>query len=302
MKKQLRRSMLFCPANKPKNLFTAMIYEPDCIIFDLEDAVPYNEKRSARDLVVEALQSVDYGKSEVFVRINALYTEFGIDDVKELVPAGLKRLRLPMCESADDVERLDVLLTELEKEHGIEAGSVKIQCAIETPLGVLNSLAIAQASPRVVSISFGAEDFTRTLGTDRTKAATELFLARSTVALNAKIAGVDSIDTVFADVKDTDGFIREVESAKNLGFSGKSCIHPSQVEIVHSVYTPAKKDIESSLRIIKAAREANIEKGGVIVVDGKMIDIPVIAKAERIIELALGAGIKISGVENNETK
>ncbi|MBF4694096.1 HpcH/HpaI aldolase/citrate lyase family protein [Fusibacter ferrireducens] len=296
MKKKLRRTMLFCPANKPKHLFTSMIYEPDCIIFDLEDAVPFNEKVAARDLLVEALKAIDYGQVEVFARINALYTDFGEDDVRALVPAGLKRLRLPMCESEKDVKDLDVLLTEIERAHNIEVGSVKVQCAIETPKGVVNSLAIAQASPRVTSISFGAEDFTRTLGTDRTKAGNELFLARSTVALNANIAGVDAIDTVYADVKDEEGFIKEVESARNLGFSGKSCIHPSQVELVHKIYTPNSKDIEASIKIIEAARNADIEKGGVIVVDGKMIDIPVIAKAERILELAVGAGIQIGGV------
>ncbi|GAU77614.1 CoA ester lyase [Fusibacter sp. 3D3] len=302
MKKHLRRTMLFCPANKPKHLFTSMIYEPDCIIFDLEDAVPFNEKGAARDLLVEALKVVDYGKVEIFARINALYTDFGADDVRALVPAGLRRLRLPMCESASDVKELDALLTEVENEHKIEAGSVKIQCAIETPKGVVNSLEIALASKRVTSISFGAEDFTRTLGTDRTKAGSELFLARSTVALNANIAEVDAIDTVYADVEDEEGFIKEVESAKNLGFAGKSCIHPSQVELVHKIYTPNQKDIEASIKIIEAAKNADIGKGGVIVVDGKMIDIPVIAKAERILELAVGAGIQIGGAGNYEFK
>ena len=300
MSKQLRRSMLFCPANKPKNLFTAMIYKPDCIIFDLEDAVPYDEKIAARDLLIEALKCVDYGKTEVFVRINALYTEFGKDDASLLVPAGLRRIRLPMCESAEDVLKLDELLTRVETQNGIEVGSVKIQCAIETPKGVVKSLEIAEASSRVVSISFGAEDYTRTLGTDRTKAGTELFMARSTVALHAKIAGVDAIDTVFADVKDESGFLAEVESAKNLGFAGKSCIHPSQVDLVHQVYTPNKKAVEAALKIITASKTANIEKGGVIVVDGKMIDVPVIAKAERTIELALGAGMKIGGLKADE--
>lgn len=299
MKKQLRRTMLFCPANNPKHLFTAMIYKPDCIMFDLEDAVPFNEKEAARDLLVEALRCMDYGKSEVFVRINALHTEFGATDVRELVPVGLRRMRLPMCERADDVKKLDTLLTEVEKENGIKPGLVKVQCAIETPLGVHNSLEIAKASDRVVSISFGAEDYTRTLGTDRTKAGHELFLARSMVVLNAKIAGVDAIDTVFADVNDEKGFRAEVESAKNLGFAGKACIHPSQISIVHEVYTPSRNDVESSLRIIEASKSASIETGGVIVVDGKMIDIPVIAKAERIIELAEGAGMKIGGCNAN---
>lgn len=295
MKKQLRRTMLFCPANNPKHLFTAMIYKPDCILFDLEDAVPFNEKEAARDLMVEALRSIDYGKCEVFVRINPLYTEFGEADVKELIPAGLRRLRLPMCESADDVKQLDALLEEIEKLHGIEVGSVKIQCAIETPMGVHNSLEIARASKRVVSISFGAEDYTRTLGIDRTTSGQELFLARSTIVLNAKLAGVDAVDTVFSNVKDMDGFTREVYGAKNLGFAGKSCIHPSQIEVVHNTFTPTQEEVESSLRIIQASKDADIEKGGVILVDGKMIDVPVIAKAERILHLAEGAGMKIGG-------
>jgi citrate lyase subunit beta/citryl-CoA lyase len=300
MHKQLRRTMLFCPANNPKHLFTAMIYKPDCILFDLEDAVPYQDKEAARDLLIEALACMDYCGSEVFVRVNPLYTEFGEADVKELVKAGLRRVRLPMCENEEDVMRLARLLDEVEQLNAIEKGSVKIQCAIETPMGVHNSLRIAQASERVISISFGAEDFTRTLGTDRTKAARELFLARSTVVLNANIAGVDAIDTVYADVKDMNGFKCEVEDAKNLGFSGKSCIHPSQVEVVHAVFTPSKEEIDFSVKIVDASKNADIEKGGVILLDGRMIDIPVIAKAQRILELAQGAGIKVGGIHANK--
>jgi citrate lyase subunit beta/citryl-CoA lyase len=291
----LRRTMLFCPASNPKHLFTSMIYKPDCLLFDLEDAVAYNEKVAARDLMVEALKVIDYESCEVFVRINSLSSEFGVDDVKELVPAGLRRMRLPMCESKVDVERLHKLLDEIEEENGIEKGTVKIQCAIETPIGVHNSLEIALASDRVVSISFGAEDFTRTLGTNRTREGKELFLARSTIVMNAKIAGVDSIDTVFADVSDTEGFMNEVKEAQNLGFSGKSCIHPSQINLVHSVFTPTMDDVKSSIKIIEAANKADISKGGVILVDGKMVDIPVIEKAKRILNLAEGAGLYVGG-------
>lgn len=299
---QLRRTMLFCPASNPKHLFTAMIYKPDCILFDLEDAVAYSEKEAARDLLVEALKVIDYEQCEVFVRINALSTEFGEDDVRQLVKAGLKRMRLPMCESAEDVKRLDELITEVEQQNGIEAGSVKVQCAIETPLGVHNSLDIARASDRVVSISFGAEDFTRTLGTDRTKEGRELFLARSTVVMNAKIAGVDAIDTVFSDVADTEGFKKEVEDAKNLGFAGKSCIHPSQVGIVHKIFTPSLEEIKKSLKIVKMSENSDIKNGGVIIVDGKMVDKPVIAKANRIIDLARGAGIETEGLYDHENE
>lgn len=283
--------MLFCPASNPKLLFTAQIYKPDCIIFDLEDAVKYDEKDSARDLLVEALKVVDYEDCEVFARINPLYTEFGEIDVKELVPAGLTRMRLPMCETKEDVKKLDSLLTEVEKENGIEIGTVKIQCAIETPKGVHNALEIATSSTRVISISFGAEDYTRTLCIDRTKSAMELFVARSNVALAASIAGVDAIDTVWSDIDDEAGFVKEAKTAQNLGFSGKSCIHPGQIQLVHNVYTPSMEDVEKSLAVVNASKEANIDNGGVITVNGKMVDIPVIAKAERVVNLAIGAGL-----------
>ncbi|WP_320045876.1 aldolase/citrate lyase family protein [uncultured Ilyobacter sp.] len=295
--KKLRRTMLFAPASNPKLLFNTAIYKPDCILFDLEDAVRYDEKDAARDLLVEAFKTIDYGKCEVFVRTNPLRkptgekAPFGELDIRALVPAGMRRMRLPMCEKPEHIEELAALLDEVEKECGIEPGSVKVQASLETPIGVMNALAIAQSSERITSISFGAEDFTRTLGTDRTKAATELFFARSQVVMAASVAGVDAIDTVWADVSDTEGFIKEVESAKNLGFSGKSCIHPSQVKEVHNIFTPSMEEVEKSVEILKAAAEANIQDGGVITVKGKMVDIPVIAKAERIVSLAKGAGL-----------
>ncbi len=295
--KKLRRTMLFAPASNPKLLFNTAIYEPDCIMFDLEDAVKYDEKEAARDLLVEALKVINYEKCEVFARINPLRTPignkapFGELDVRALVPAGLRRMRLAMCEKPEHVEELCALLDEVEDEHGIERGSVKIQASLETPLAIINALAIAKASDRITSISFGAEDFTRTLGTDRTKAATEIFYARSQVVMAASVAGIDAIDTVWSDIDDVDGFKAEVESSRNLGFAGKSCIHPSQVEIVHSIFTPSMEEVEKSLVIIEAAKNANIHDGGVITVNGMMVDLPVIAKAERIIALAKGAGL-----------
>jgi citrate lyase subunit beta/citryl-CoA lyase len=289
--KKLRRTMMFCPASNPKMLFTAQIYNPDCIIFDLEDAIAYAEKDSARDLLCEALKAVDYGNIEVFARINPLYTPFGETDVRELVKAGLKNIRLPMCESCADVRALEILIEEVEKENGIEIGTVKIQCAIETPKGIENAYEIAKSSSRVIAISIGAEDFTRSLGTDRTKAGRELFYARTRVVIAASAAGVDSIDTVWADVADMEGFTAEVKDAKNLGFSGKSCVHPAQVKEVHRIYTPTKDETSSALEIICAAKEAEKMNLGVITVNGKMVDFPIIQKAERIVALAKGAGV-----------
>lgn len=283
---KLRRTMLFCPASEPKMFINTPVYKPDCIIFDLEDAVALSEKDSARDLLCEAINSIDYQGIEIFVRVNPLYTPFGETDVREVVKAGVRNIRLPMCESKEDVKKLEELLEQIEKENNIELGSVKIQCAIETPKGVMNSYEIATSSLRVVAISFGAEDFTRELGVDRTKEATELSFARYQVVLSAKAASVDAIDTVWADIKDMEGFIKEAQNAKTIGFSGKSCIHPAQVKEVHRIFTPSKEEVEKSIQIIEAAKEAE-EKGlGVIQVNGKMVDVPVIKKAERILSLA----------------
>jgi citrate lyase subunit beta/citryl-CoA lyase len=284
---QRRRTMLFCPASNPKMLYTAHLYEPDCILFDLEDAVSYSDKIAARDLLVEALKVVDYRNVEIFARINPLYTEFGEQDVRELVEAGLKRLRLPMCESKENIEELDKLLTDAEKKLGIKEGAVKIQGAIETPKGAFNAHEIAKASPRMISISFGAEDFTRELGVSRTAEGKELLYGRTQVVMAAKLAGIDPIDTVWTNLEDHEGFLKEALDAKILGFTGKSCIHPKQISQIHQIFSPTQKEIESAIKIIKACQEQGLLKeGGVILVDGKMVDGPVIRKAEHILKMA----------------
>ena len=287
---KLYRSWLFCPANNPKLLYSATTYAPDAIIFDLEDAVPVDEKDDARDLLVEALKTIDYKDIIVLARVNPLYTPFGEKDIRELVPAGLKYIRFPMCETVQHVQELDALLTELEKANNIPVGTVKVAAALETPLGVYNALAIAQED-RIFAISLGAEDFTRSLGATRTPKGVELDYARGKIVLEASIAGVLAIDTVWADMSNKEGFQAEVVHIKNMGFDGKACIHPAQIDDIHGVFTPKKEEIEQSLRIIQAAQDSGIKDGGVIKLDGKMVDIPVIQKAERIVKLAKAAGI-----------
>jgi len=289
--KKLRRSMLFCPASSEKMLKTAHLRGADCVIFDLEDAVVYSEKENARKLLCDALQTMDYGGCEIFVRINALNTRFGESDVKELVKNGVKNIRLPMCESKENIVELSQMLSYFEKIYNICEGTVNIQGAIETPKGVLNALEIAEAGERVISISFGTGDYTNCLCTDRTKEKDQFLYARSHIALCANVAGIDSVDTVFFDIKDADGFRNETRQAKLLGFTGKSCIHPSQVPIVHQVFTPDNKSVEKSLKIINESKKAAHEGVGVIVIDGKMVDEPIIKKAERILELASAAGM-----------
>lgn len=285
---RLRRSMLFCPANKSKMLYSAVTLKPDAIIFDLEDAVPYSEKEEARDLLCEALQTIDYGNIEVFARINAIGTEFFEQDVRMTVQAGLRFIRPPMIESAADIKKLESLLDSCEKEYGIQTGSVKILAAFETPKAIINAYEICTASPRMEGIALGAEDFARTLGVNRSAAA--LRQARAQMVLAANAAGIDAIDTSFTALDDTEGFRAEALEAMQMGFAGKSCLHPNQVRIVHEIFTPSQEEIEKSKAIMEFAEKENIEEGGVLVMNGKMIDIPIIMKAKRVMELAKAAG------------
>ena len=156
------RTMLFCPANKPKMYLNAPVFKPDCILFDLEDAVAMSEKDAGRDLLCKAVETLEFGDCMVFARVNGTGTPFFEDDVRAIVPSGIRYMRLAMCDCPDDVVVLDQLLSEVEKECGIEDGTVKIQCSIETAKGVLNARDTVKASDRVISLSFGAEDYTKT--------------------------------------------------------------------------------------------------------------------------------------------
>lgn len=277
------RTMLFCPANQPKHYINAPVFQPDCIIFDLEDATAFSEKDAARDLLCEALRSLQFGSCNVYARVNSLRTPFGEADVRAIVPAGVRYLRLAMCESPDDVIALDQLLTELEHEAEIPTGSVKIQCSIETAKGVLNARETVKASARVVSLSFGAEDYTRSMGTSRTPEGTELLYARTYLPVVAAEAGITAIDTVWSHLADEEGFAAEVRQAKAFGFSGKSCIHPSQIKIVHNIFRPSPEEVEQARKVIAAMELAEQAGQGVFTVDGKMVDEPVIAKARRVL-------------------
>ncbi len=280
------RSMLFCPASEPKLYINAPAFHADCILFDLEDAVAFSEKDGARDLLCKAVKALDFGESEIFARINSLRTPFGEEDVRAVVKAGVRNIRLPMCESKEDVEGLDRLLAETEKAEGLEEGSVKIQCSIETARGVLNARETVAASSRVISLSFGAEDYTNSMGISRTKSGLELAYARSCLPVVAADRGITAIDTVWTDLADEEGFIEETKHARGLGFSGKSCIHPGQIKTVHKIFSPSQEEIGHARKVMAAVSEAKQAGKGVFTVDGKMIDRPVISKAMRILSQA----------------
>lgn len=297
----LRRTSLYIPGNNPGMLVNAAVFGADSVIFDLEDAIPLAEKDSARILVRNALRSLRYPGVEVTVRVNSLSTPFGRADFEEIVPLGPSAFRLPKCERAADLREADELITELEGRSKIPAGSVKIIPIIETALGGSNLLEIARSSDRIVALNYGAEDYTADLGAVRTREGRELDDIRARTVMAARIAGVQALDSVFTDVNDSEGLFAEVVRIRELGFDGKSVIHPRQVVVVHRAFTPSDREISFAQRVLKAMEEAAVKNSGVLSLDGRMVDAPVVAKARKILALAeAGRGVKKEGTRHEE--
>jgi len=281
---------MFVPGNNPGMMQDAFIYRPDSIMLDLEDSVSMAEKDAARLLVHNALKTIDYGTTEMVVRINPLSTPYGKKDVEAVVKAGVHVIRMPKTETAEEVVEVEAEIEKVERELGC-VGRTQIMAAIESALGVINAYAIATASKRMMGIALGAEDYCANLKTQRSPEGIELLLARQTIVVAARAAGIAALDTVYSNLNDMETFRKEVELIKQLGFDGKSIINPRQIEVVNEVFTPKQKDIDKALTIIAAIKEAEQRGSGVIAVNGKMVDRPVVMRAQRTIDLAIASGI-----------
>lgn len=287
---RLRRTMMFVPGNNPGMMADAHIYGPDSIMLDLEDSVTMAEKDAARLLVYQALKTVDYGNTEMVVRINPLNTPYGKKDIEAVVKAGVDVIRMPKTETAEEVVEVEREIERVERELGC-VGRTKIMAAIESTLGIVNAYAIATASPRMMGIALGAEDYCANLKAQRTPGGDELRLARETIVVAARAAGIDALDTVYSNLNDMETFRQEVEYIKTLGFDGKSIINPRQIEVINEVFAPKEKEITKARAIIVAIKEAEAKGSGVIALNGKMIDRPVVIRAQRTINLAIASGI-----------
>lgn len=287
---RLRRTMMFVPGANAAMLRDAPLYGgADSIMFDLEDAVSLKEKDSARVLVHSALKTFDYGNIEIVVRINALDAG-GAEDIEAMVLAGVDVIRLPKTETAQDIIDVEAVITEVEQQNDIPVGTTKMMAAIESAEGVLNAPAIAKSSTRLIGIALGAEDYVTNMKTRRHPDGQELFFARSMILHAARAAGIAAIDTVYSDVDNTEGFEAEVRLIKQLGFDGKSVINPRQIPLVNTIYAPTEKEIQNAKEVIWGGiREAEAKGSGVISVNGKMVDKPIVERAERVIALALAA-------------
>jgi len=271
---RLRRSRLYLPGNTPKFFINAGLHRPDAVILDLEDSVAGTEKDAARLLVRNALRTVNFYGAEKMVRVNALPA--GLDDIRALALHGVHVFLLPKTESADVVSAADQLLTQL----GSDAFLIPL---VESAKGVLQAWSIATSSPRVVALAIGLEDYTADLGAQRTAEGRESLWARSQVVNAARAAGVQPLSSVFANIDDQTALLAWARAERGLGFEGIGCLHPRQVAVTHQAFAPTEEEVARAQRILAAYTDALAAGQGVTTVDGMMIDAPVVARAEQII-------------------
>lgn len=287
-KERFRFSRLYLPGNTPKMMLNAGVHKPDGIILDLEDSVAPEKKMEARFLVRNALRQVDFYGAERMVRINQLPD--GLEDLKYIIPHNVHVLLVPKCEDAAMIKQIEKAISNLCKEHKVKQ-EVLLMPIIESALGVENAFEIASASESIVALAIGLEDLTANLGVIRTSEATETLYARTRLVNACKAAGIQAIDSVFSDVGDMEGLRQNVKISRSLGFEGMGCIHPRQISIIHECFAPSKEEIEKAQKIMDAFYTAR-EKGlGVVSIGSKMIDLPVVKRAEKTVNLAVKLGL-----------
>lgn len=288
---RLRRSLLFVPAAEPRKVEKAREAAADMVVLDLEDSVAPERKADARAIVAATLREQTFGEADVAVRINAIGTPYFEADLEAVTEAGGRTIMLPKSESVEDVGAVVEMLATIERRRH-KPGPGALLLLVETPLGIANALAIGRATPRVSALCFGHADFSLSMGLLEADASHGIiYHARCTLVIAAKACGVAPIDSVHLAVKDEEAFRKDAELGLRLGFEGKLCIHPRQVEITNAVYTPAQEQIDYALRVIEGWDRTQAEHRGVFTLDGKMIDAPLVAVQRRVLERARRAGV-----------
>jgi citrate lyase subunit beta / citryl-CoA lyase len=290
----LIRSWMFVPGHRQKMIDKALGLNADAVMLDIEDGVAPNEKDSARQNIAQSLgREKTIGNPARYVRINAIGHARMDADLDAVVRPGLEGLVCPKVDTADDVRAIDAILNEREPQVKLAKGSTKLLIAIESPKGLLNAPAIAASSPRVTGLIFGAEDFGREIGlpTSREGEARDLIYARSAIVVAAAAAHVQAIDGVWVDLQDSAGLLGFATQSRRLGFSGMSCIHPSQVDPINKTFSPTPEEINYANEVLKAFAEANERGDGSIAFGGQLIDRPIVERARRTVEMAKFLGI-----------
>lgn len=286
-----RRALLYVPGNNLKMITKAAGLDVDGVILDLEDGVAANRKDEARNTILDALRTIDFGRSERLVRINPFYTMRAEQDLQAILPGRPDAVIVPKANTAEIIRETDRLLTQAENALHFEPGSIAIIALIESGMAYVNLASICAASPRMQGLILGAEDLSADTGITRTPGGSELLFARSNLVMHAAAFGLQAIDMVQTNFTNTELLQAESKQGAELGFSGKQIIHPAQLEIVQTAFTPSAETIERAQRIMEGAQIAQAEGMGAYSLDGEMVDLPVVKRAETILARARAAGL-----------
>jgi citrate lyase subunit beta/citryl-CoA lyase len=284
---RLRRSRLYLPGSEPKYFINAGVHGPDAIILDLEDSVHHGQKDAARILVRNALRAVDFGACERMVRINQL--PMGLEDLAEIIPEAPDLVLIPKTEHSLQVTEVERMISELMARHHLNR-PIWLMPIVESALGIENAFAIATTGPNVAALTIGLEDYTADMGVAKTAEGRESLYARARLVNAATAAGIQAIDSVFGDVGDLNALRHWAEDSQALGFEGMGCIHPSQIPVVHAAFTPSQPEIDRALKIVAAFEEAQRRGLGVVSLGSKMIDPPVVERAQKLVQRARQIG------------
>ncbi len=297
MGSSLKRTSLYASAGSPVNMIQAAFYEEDCLVYDLEDSVSASEKDSARLLVYNALRYQRPKDKYIVVRVNGIYSEYIDEDLEAVVRARPDAIRIPKVEYGKEVRLISQKVAAIEEKAGIPVGRTKFWCNIESYMGVLNAREIAAADPRVEAMALGAEDFTASMGAVRSKTGMEVFFARNAVLFACREAGIDALDIVYSNINDLEGLREDAVFSRNLGFDGKTVIHPRQIDTVNACFAPSEKEIRYAIRVLETLEEGKRQGRGVITLDGSMLDKPMELRAIAILRKAKAAGMETGGVD-----
>jgi citrate lyase subunit beta / citryl-CoA lyase len=276
------RSFLFAPGNHARRVEKALTLDADVVILDLEDACPISEKVATRTVVVESLQRPR--KCLGYVRVNPITTDFGYGDICAVIRSNVDGIVVPKIETPDQLRTVDWLVSQIEREQGLPGGAIDIMPIVETAVGVANIDAIAQSGTRVRRFAFGAADYSFDTGITWTRDELEFLPARSAIALASRAADLEPpIDTVWVDLKDTDGFAESAARVRRLGFQGKLCIHPDQIPVVNAAFTPSDEQVARARAVVDAFEKAEAEGSASIQLDGQFIDYPIVYQAQRVL-------------------
>ena len=285
-----RRALLYMPGDDRRKIEKSTTLDVDCICMDMEDGTAVSRKAEARAVISQAMKELNFGVSERCIRINSIGSGFEKDDLASALAAKPDSIVMPKIDTAEQVKWVSEQIESYELSNKLNIGSIRLLIGLETAKGILNLREIAEADKRLEAIIFGAEDYATSVGATRTKEATEVLYARLAVVVACAANDLQAIDMVYIDFKDTEGLRAEAEQGAGLGFSGKQIIHPNQVSVTQEAFTPSNDAIAYAKRVVASFESSQKEGKGAFALDGKMIDMPLLKNAQKVLDRAKAAG------------